>query len=127
MAEDNQAHVVLHFRNGSTARFRTTPEIDRSGQSVRVREEDRVEEISFSDLKAIYYLRAEGTETPSVEENPGSMILVLEFQDGETIRGFSDEYQPGRNGFYFYPVDRSKNDRIFVVNSELVSVEVDKL
>ena len=36
-------------------------------------------------------------------------------------------YNPERNGFYLFPLDRSKNDRIFVVNSAISSIEVEKL
>ena len=46
--------------------------------------------------------------------------------DGEVIRGVA-QYNPERNGFFLFPLDRSKNDRIFVVNSAIVSIEVEKL
>jgi hypothetical protein len=54
------------------------------------------------------------------------MRIAVEFQDGEVIRGAA-HYNPERNGFYLFPDDRSKNDRIFVVNSAIVSIEVEKL
>jgi len=42
------------------------------------------------------------------------------------MRGVA-QYNPERNGFFLFPLDRSKNDRIFVVNSAIVSIEVEKL
>ncbi|MGZ8869391.1 MAG: DUF6982 domain-containing protein, partial [Thermoanaerobaculia bacterium] len=50
----------------------------------------------------------------------------VEFADGEVIRGTA-HYNPERNGFFLFPADRSKNDRIFVVNSAIVSIEVERL
>src|SRR5437870_12934204 len=60
-----------------------------------------------------------------IETATGSTISV-EFADGEVIRGVA-HYNPERNGFFLFPHDRSKNDRIFVVNSAIVSIEVEKL
>ena len=54
------------------------------------------------------------------------MRIAVEFNDGEVIRGAA-HYNPERNGFFLYPDDRTKNDRIFVVNSAIVSIEVEKL
>jgi hypothetical protein len=51
------------------------------------------------------------------------MQIAVEFNDGEVIRGVA-HYNPERNGFFLFPEDRSKNDRIFVVNSAIVSIDV---
>lgn len=54
------------------------------------------------------------------------MHINVEFSDGEVIRGVA-QYNPEKNGFLLFPHDRSKNDRVFVVNSAIVSIEVEKL
>lgn len=121
--------VVLHFRNGSTSHVHAPPEIERERETVViVRDDHSREEVPFSDLKAIFYLRDEssGGEQMVIDEK-AAKSLVVEFRDGERIRGHSYEYAPGRNGFFLFPADRSKNDRIFVVNSAIVSIEVDRL
>ncbi len=115
--------VILRFRDGSTQRFLASPEINVENQTVRVRQDDdSLTEIPFADLKAIFYLRGEGVP----EEMPGSNLAV-EFADGEIIRGTTTEYNPARNGFFLHPQDQSRVEKIFIVNSAIVSIDVEKL
>jgi hypothetical protein len=115
--------VVLRYRNGRTERA-TLGAIDLDGQIFRVQQEDGGDaEVAFSEIKAVFHPRV-GSDEP-VEQETGSMIAV-EFADGEIIRGTA-QYNPERNGFFLYPLDRSKNDRIFIVNSAIVSIEVERL
>ncbi|HEX8615953.1 MAG TPA: hypothetical protein VF911_00090 [Thermoanaerobaculia bacterium] len=112
--------VVLRFRDGRTERAMLDP-IDPAREVLNVRrEEGSVEEIPFSELKAVFYPRT--VEEDALEPASGLPIAV-EFNDQEVIRGTA-LYNPERNGFFLFPTDRSKNDRIFVVNSAIVSIEV---
>jgi hypothetical protein len=118
---DSSITVVLRYRDGRTERA-SLVETDVDSQIARVtREDGAAEDVPFSALKAIFFPR----NTSEVEEPAGSTIAV-EFADGETIRGVA-QYNPERNGFFLFPLDRSKNDRIFVVNAAIVSIEVEKL
>ena len=115
--------VVLRYRDGRTERAALDP-IDATREVLTVRHDDgEAAEVPFSALKAVFFPRATGDEPP--EPASGSQIAV-EFNDGEVIRGQA-QYNPERNGFFLYPADRTKNDRIFVVNSAIVSIEVEKL
>jgi hypothetical protein len=119
---DQQVPVVLRYRDGRTDRA-TLDAIDAEAQIVRVhRDGGARDEVSFGSLKAIFFPRQ--GESP-LEEPAGSTISV-EFADGEVIRGMA-QYNPERNGFFLFPLDRSKNERIFVVNSAIVSIEVERL
>lgn len=114
--------VVLRYRDGRTERADLEPsESDREVLTV-IREDGDRTEVPFSILKAVFYPRGE-TATP---EPDGGMHINVEFSDGEVIRGVA-LYNPEKNGFLLYPHDRSKNDRVFVVNSAIVSIEVEKL
>jgi hypothetical protein len=118
---DSSTTVVLRYRDGRTERA-SLVETDIDSQVVRVtREGGAAEDVPFSTLKAIFFPRS----ASELEEPAGSTIAV-EFADGETIRGVA-QYNPERNGFFLFPLDRSKNDRIFVVNAAIVSIEVEKL
>lgn len=118
-----EEQVVLRYRDGHTERASLEP-IDATREVLQVRREDGSEaEVPFSLLKAVFYPNA-ASEPKHVTAN-GSTISI-EFSDGEVIRGVAN-YNPERNGFFLYPHDRSKNDRIFVVNSAIVSIEVEKL
>lgn len=112
--------VVLRFRDGRTERAHLDP-IDSTREVLTVRHDDGTTgEVPFAQLKAVFFPRAVSEEEP--EEATGLNIAV-EFNDGEVIRGTA-QYNPERNGFFLFPQDRSKNDRIFVVNSAIVSIEV---
>lgn len=117
--------VVLRYQGGKTERCMSSPDIDDSQRMVRCwRENDSVEEVPFSELKAVFFLRDPALEATS-EEAIGKTIAV-EFRDGEIIRGISAEFSPERNGFFMFPLDRSKSEKIFVVNSAIVSIEIEK-
>lgn len=120
---ENDERVVLRYRDGRTERVGLDP-IDPTREMVVTRGDDgEHEEVSFTELKAVFFPRI----APDEELEPASgMRIAVEFNDGEVIRG-SAHYNPERNGFFLYPDDRTKNDRIFVVNSAIVSIEVEKL
>lgn len=120
MAGDSKA--VLRYRDGRTERVDLAP-IDPSREVFIVKREDgKAAEVPFAELKAVFFPKQENVP-PS--ESDGSTIAV-EFSDGEVIRGLA-HYNPERNGFFLFPLDRSKNDRVFVVNSAIVSIEVERL
>ena len=115
--------VVLRFRDGHTERA-TAAQTDVEQQIVRVeRDGESSSEVPFSSLKALFFPRLDAAKP--LEEAVGSTIAV-EFADGEVIRGVA-HYNPERSGFTLFPHDRSKNERIFVVTSAIVSLEVEKL
>jgi hypothetical protein len=123
---DRQIPIVLRYRDGRTERKSIIPEFDMERETVRVvNDDDAVEQIPFTDLKAVFFPRG-GPAESSEPEMKGAMLAV-EFADGEVIRGCAPEYSPQRNGFFLYPLDRSKNEKVFVVNSAIVSIDVEKL
>ncbi len=119
----NTTHAVLRFRDGRTEKVHIAP-IDPARELVSATHEDgSVDDVPFAELKAIFFPRTDPEEM--LDAADGSTISV-EFTDGEIIRGAA-HYNPERNGFFLIPLDRSKNDRIFVVNSAIMSIEVEKL
>lgn len=114
--------AVLRFRDGRTERAALEP-IDPSHEVIVVLRDGGREEIPFADLKAVFFPR---TVSDEALEPASGMRLAVEFTDGEVIRGTA-HYNPERKGFFLFPEDRSRNDRIFVVNSAIVSLEVEKL
>ena len=118
----DQTHAVLRYRDGRTERV-SLVEIDAEREFVKVESDPSHAEVPFSLLKGIFFPHHEPADP--AETASGSTIAV-EFADGEVIRGIA-HYNPERNGFFLYPHDRSKNDRIFVVNSAIMSIEVEKL
>jgi len=114
--------VVLRYRDGRTERVSLAP-IDPAREVLSVTDDGGDRDVSFRELKAVFFPRTAAEE----ELEPASgMQISIEFNDGEVIRGIA-HYNPERNGFFLFPNDRSKNDRIFVVNSAIVSIEVEKM
>jgi hypothetical protein len=112
--------VVLRYRDGRTERAVLEP-IDAAREVLTVRRDDGgVDEVPFADLKAVFFPR---TGSEEALEPASGLPIAVEFNDREVIRGTA-HYNPERNGFFLFPTDRSKNDRIFVVNSAIVSIEV---
>jgi hypothetical protein len=120
---NDETQVVLRYRDGRTERAGLALiDADRAVLDVK-RDNGDTDAVPFSLLKAVFFPRMQPED--SLEAASGSTIAV-EFTDGEVIRGVAN-YNPERNGFYLFPTDRSKNERIFVVNSAIVSIEVEKL
>jgi hypothetical protein len=115
--------VVLRYRDGRTERTKLAP-IDPAREVLTVHDDGgESRDVSFSEIKAVFFPRVSANE----EQEPATgMEISVEFNDGEVIRGIA-HYNPERNGFFLYPKDRSKNDRIFIVNSAIVSIEVEKM
>jgi hypothetical protein len=118
-----ESQVVLRYRDGRAERA-TLVAIDADRQLFSVDWDNEREDVPFSEIKAVFFPR---TAIPEelLEPATGSTIAV-EFADGEVIRGVA-QYNPERNGFILFPYDRSRNERIFVVSSAVVSIEVEKL
>ena len=115
--------VVLRYRDGRTERAMLEP-IDATHERLIIRHDDGdAVEVPFADLKAVFFPR---TAPDEALEPANGMRIAVEFNDGEVIRGTA-QYNPERNGFFLFPDDRSKSERIFVVNSAIVSIEVEKL
>ena len=114
---------MLRYRDGRTERVDLSP-IDQAREVFFVtRDDGKPAEVPYSELKAVFFPKQENV-APS--EAAGGSVIAVEFSDGEVIRGVA-HYNPERNGFFLFPLDRSKNDRIFVVNSAIVSIEVERL
>jgi hypothetical protein len=122
MTEQTMFRVVLRFRNRETLRLDRDVEIDRDSRVVRV-VDGEIDEIPFDDLKAVFFFRS-GEDAPSPE---GGSELTIEFDDGEVLRGISTEYNPTLSGFYLYPKGEDRVERVFIVSSAIVSIDVERL
>ena len=115
--------VILRFRDGRTERAAVAV-IDAVNEVLNVtHEHGATDQIPFNALKAVFFPRVVAED--QLEQPAGSLIAV-EFADGEVIRGTAS-YNPAASGFFLFPLDRSKNERIFVVRSAIASIEVEKL
>jgi hypothetical protein len=116
---------VLHFRNGTTSQLDAPPNIDPQRQVVSTGSEPSTE-VPFADLKAVFFLNDDrGTTEREVAPREGS-FLAVEFFDDEVIRGFA-RYNPASPGFFLYPAEEGRIERVFVVAAAVQSIEIEKV
>ena len=99
-------------------------------------EEERME-INFNSLKAVFFVKDfigdknyKKVRTFNVDLliTPSQRKLIVNFVDGEHLYGTSHSYGRYKVGFFVYPVDPKDNsERIFVVQSAVVSVRLMKI
>ena len=99
-------------------------------------EEERME-INFNSLKAVFfvkdfigdkYYKKVRTFNVDLLITPSQRKLIVNFVDGEHLYGTSHSYGRYKVGFFVYPVDPKDNsERIFVVQSAVVSVRLMKI
>jgi len=134
------AKLVAHFKDGQVMKG-FSRDFDPGRESFHlVRREGDVassQEVRLEDLKALFHVRTWGRKDRHQESGrgfpadarparpkPSLVKTVLEFYDGETIFGYSFDYDPNRRGFYVVPADPADNNRkIYVVNSSLVNIQ----
>jgi len=116
--------VILRYRDGSTERA-VVAVIDAVNEVLNVTHDhdSASQQVPFNALKAVFFPR---TVPEEQLEQPSGSLIAVEFADGEVIRGTAS-YNPAASGFFLFPLDRSKNERIFVVRSAIASIEVEKL
>jgi hypothetical protein len=89
-------------------------------------------EVQLMDLKAVFFVKDLMGQPGRVKKNtfdPGSPVqgkrIRVVFQDGETLLGTTQTYQPGKPGFFVVPLDPgSNNERCFVVSSATKEITV---
>jgi hypothetical protein len=120
--------VVVHRRGGITEELTSSVTIDLDGKTVSLeRQSSDPQQIEFHELKALFFLRS----TPLLPDEPPADVMgplvSIEFSDGETIRGIAPDYSPDAPGFFLHPLDRSKNELVFVIGEAIVSIDIEKL
>jgi hypothetical protein len=122
-----EQEAVLHFRDGQTLRCGLSELPHEDSSSVRTRSGENEHDVPVEQLKAIFFVRDEPMNALGAEPEDLKAALTVEFADGEVIRGRAGHYNPAKAGFYLFPADRSKNERIFVVSSAIVSIDAESV
>ncbi len=86
-------------------------------------------DVQMKDLKAVFFVKdfkgnPESQETAAVNPQQHGRKIEITFNDGETLTGTTEGYNPHRLGFFIFPSDpRSNNMRVFVVNKNVRQVK----
>lgn len=86
--------------------------------------------VSFSDLKALYFVRDFDGQIGKKIVSPATQIhglhMLLKFHDDEKMEGYTSQtYSPASPRFYFFPADQSGNTiSLLVERKHLKSLEI---
>jgi hypothetical protein len=131
--------VVARYKNGkiikgSTYNFNPHGEVFHIVP--REKEVEKIFEVSFSELKAVFFVKSlEGRRdhVPSKivfeedEKTKERTTVKVTFLDGETMVGTTQVYNIERNGFFIHPLDEGCNNlRVFVMANAIKHLEVRK-
>ena len=131
--------VVARYRDGRIIKG-TTYDFGPQKKTFHVvplgEEGQKVSEVLFSDLKAVFFVRSlEGKQdhplTKDVSEEKGEpgtrMKVKITFLDGETLMGTTQGYTLEREGFFIVPLEEDSNNlRIFVISKAVKTVDTRK-
>jgi hypothetical protein len=120
--------VVAHFSGGALLKG-VTNNFFPNKERFHLTDKDtgEIHEIALAGLKALFFVKAfDGDpaycERTDVERTGLGKKIEVVFNDGETLVGYSQGFDPHRSGFFVFPADpQSNNDRIFVVTASTAS------
>ena len=98
------------------------PPVDARTLQVSLAPDSPPQSVELRDLKAVFILRPADLNVP---ESADEVTVSVNFFDGETIRGRTSGWIPGRPTFLLIPDDASKVEAVLVVSSALVGLEVE--
>ena len=125
--------VVARFREGTLLKGSTQdffPKKESFHVQVEGRPGEPLQEVEVSQLKALFFVKTfegdpqhQSPESLDGATGSGRKMLVT-FEDGEQMLGFTMGYNPQAAGFFLIPADaESNNERVFVVNAAVTSID----
>ena len=121
--------VVIHFKDGNILRGNTKDFFPNKKTFHLIIEGSKDKEVNIEKLKAVFFVKDLKGDNNYVYEfddkvSGGGKKIAVDFFDGETIVGYVLSYSPQRQGFIMMPANlEGNNNRIFVVNSAIKSVD----
>jgi hypothetical protein len=121
--------IVIQFKDGNTLRGKTNDFFPNKNTFHLNQEDSQIKEVNVEKLKAVFFVKdLKGDNNYNYEYDDkvsgGGKKIAVGFSDGETILGYVLSYSPQRLGFMMTPASlKGNNERIFVVNSAIKSVD----
>src|SRR5262249_10721270 len=117
--------VIVHYMDGTIIKGTTQDFFPNRPRFHLVSPDGKAVEVKCADLKAAFFVKSfEGNPTRQhargFSAGPGETVpgkkLAVRFKHGETTRGSSRSYVPGREGFFMFPADTGSNSlRVYLV------------
>jgi hypothetical protein len=88
-------------------------------------------QVTVNDLKALFFVKdfeadpATKSKSSFMPLNKIGRKIQITFKDGERLLAHTENYHPGRKGFFAFPMDvLSNNEKLFVVSASVASVVI---
>jgi hypothetical protein len=125
--------AIAHYRDGRLLKG-TTFDFFPTKETFHLSVDGDVHEVIVAELKAIFFVRSFDGDGEHADRRgfftthrQGKKVMV-EFEDGETLFGYTLSYTARGDGFFVFPGDPDSNNiKIFVVNRATRRVKVRSL
>jgi small nuclear ribonucleoprotein (snRNP)-like protein len=128
--------LVVRFQDGRTLKG-TSQDFSPNRESFHLNLTSRSStnqpiKISIGDLKGVFFVKDFVGKKAYQEDKgisyPGKTFYgertIVRFKDGEVLYGFTQDYAPGRLGFFLFPYDsQSNNLKLFAIHSFVSKIE----
>ncbi|MFH0787934.1 MAG: hypothetical protein V2B13_10015 [Pseudomonadota bacterium] len=132
--------VVARYKNGKIVKGSTynfNPHRRFFHIVPREKEDEKIFEISFSELKAVFFVKslegkrdhppAKADFEEDFKTRGTTTTMKITFLDGETVMGTTHAYDPEREGFFVHPLDEENNNmRIYILVNAVKYLEIKK-
>lgn len=121
--------MVVHYGDGSIKKGTSNNFKPNCTEfHLRPQEGGAPEEVRTADLKAVFFVHDFDGDSQNRGRGDADRAglgkkVRVEFEDGETLIGYTAGYSPGRAAFWVHPADpNSNNDRCYVITAATTSV-----
>jgi hypothetical protein len=134
MSGNTENKVIAHYNDGRLIRG-TTLDFYPSRPTFHLMEANGdIHEVILDELKAVFFVKSFDGD-PARQERRGFFTrytqgkkIMVEFNDGETLFGYTLSYSARGIGFFMFPGDpQSNNTKVFVVHKATRKVKVRSL
>ena len=86
-------------------------------------------EVQIGHLKGLFFVKTFQGDSRATRRVDGDRVgmgrkIRIEFEDGETMLGYTSGYSAARTGFFIFPIDPDdNNEKVYVITAATRSVE----
>jgi len=130
-----QLKVVVRYRDGRVIKGTTmdfAPEREKFHIILQGNTIQKQLQVLMSEIKGVFFVKDfagnpgyKDEKRWSLATKPMGRPIVVDFEDGEELWGYTQTYRPGKKGYFVVPCDpNSNNQRVYVVSEAVTNVKL---
>ena len=134
MSFSRENKVIAHFVDGQLIKGTTLDFFPTKDRFHIIEENGEIHDIRVNELKAIFFVKHFDGDADYAEKKgfftkqPQGKKVLVEFNDGEVLFGYTLSYSTKGLGFFIFPGDpECNNNKVFIVHSSTKRVKVKTL